>query len=679
MKKITAISLLFLSALQASAEKKLSKQPAFIDFSDKPALHNVPPQYANEPAFIVSRDEAVDYVYEGRTVNGYKTVHTIWKILDSRGIEFLNSIGITADGKTRFIHIKARTIQPNGKVQEVPQDMIKVTVDASGMYKIVIAPEGLEKNAEVELMLKEIVPGHPHIWDYFQYSIPVLSARLDISYPKDFVYESRSYNGMPKMTETTEGTRKHLRVAVSDVPALKAEPYSYSDLYRMKVEIRRHHYTYANYNDQSEIDTWDDFGRGLFDDFYKITDKERGTVNRYLSDLGVHAGGDEMENIKKIEDGIKHDIVQYEYVQGAKIDVLDSIILKKQATPYGYIKLFAACFTQAEVNHELGKAANKGVNRIDDNFEIWSYANYPLFYFPNQKKFMDPLHTHYRCPLVPDEITGGKGIFCNIPPKGIVTGRLYKMRTITPLSVKQTHTNISAGVSFDDNMDAKVDVSYSFTGYASADIRTALATLTKDKEKDLIKEVVDFAEKREDITKYFISNDAPENYYRNKPLIITAAVDAPHRMEKAGDKYMFNVGELIGHRPGLYDKKERHYPVDLDYPHSNYDTITINIPKGYKVVNADGLRKQADYLNRDLKKQISFNSDYTLVTDKKNGDKLIITVAEYLPVTHFPVAEYDRFREVINTASDFNKATVMLEKVKGGGKAKPKAKALAKK
>ncbi len=680
MKKITAISLLFLSALQASAEKKLSKQPAFIDFSDKPALHNVPPEYANEHALIVSRDETIDYVYEGRTVNGYKTVRTIWKILDSRGIDFLHSLGITADGKTRFINIKARTIHANGKVQEVPQDMIKVTVDANGRYKIVIAPEGLEKYAEVELMLKEIVPGYHSIYDYFQFGIPMLSSRLDISYPKDYAYESRSYNGMPKMTETTIGTRKHLRVAVSNVPAFKAEPYSFADLHRMKVDIRRHHYAFANYNDPSEIDTWDDFGRDLFDDYYKITDKERGAVNRYLSELGVQAGGDELENIKKIENGIKHDIVQYGYVQGAKTDVLDSIIAKKQATPYGYIKLFAACFTQAEVNHELGKAGDKSENRTDDNFEIWGYLDNPLFYFPGQKKFMDPLSMHYRYPLVPDEIAGGKGVFCNIPPKGVVTGRLYKMRTITPLSAKQTHRNVAAGVTFNDNMDATVDVSYSFTGYASADIRTALNVLTKEKEKDIIKEVVDFTEKREDITKYFISNDAPESYNGNKPLVITATVDASHMTEKAGEKYIFNVGELIGLRAGLYDKKERHYAVDLDYPHSNYDTITINIPKGYKVVNADGLRMQSEFLNRDLKKQISFSSDYNLITDKKNGDKLVVMVSEYFPVTHFPVADYDRFRDVINTASDFSKSSIILERVKGsGGKAKPKTKALAKK
>ncbi len=70
----------------------------------------------------------------------------------------------------------------------------------------------------------------------------------------------------------------------------------------------------------------------------------------------------------------------------------------------------------------------------------------------------------------------------------------------------------------------------------------------------------------------------------------------------------------------------------------------------------------ADYLNGDLDNVISFNSNYKLVKDSKNGDKLIITVNESYTQLHFPLTEYERFRKVYNTAADFNNVWLVMAK-----------------
>ncbi len=655
------------------SQKKLSTKPKFIEFADnpKPGLHSVPPEYANESAYIIQNDVQLDYKEEGRDLNAYHVIHTIWKVLDERGIENNKSISIRVDGKTRFQYIRARTISPDGRVQEVPQSMIKVTADGGGR-KIAIAPEGLVKNSEVELLLKEIVPGWTFGWRYFQYGVPVQSARWDVSYPREYAFEAKGYNGLPDMKEELMGNRRHMRVEVNNIPALKSEPYSFWDLHRMRAEYKLHHYDLVNYNDRSEVNTWDKLGRVLFNEYYKISQKERAAVNRYLTELGVKAGGREEDNIRKIENGIKNNIVLYAFVQGDSTESLDSIIAKKQATHDGYIKLFAACFTQALVSHELGKSCDKSERQVRNDVENWYSLDYTLFYFPKQQKFLYPLGESYRYPVVPDEIAGGKGVFCLIPPKGIVTGMLAEVRKITPLSASETQSNIAAGVSFNDDMEATVDVAYSFTGYAAADIRNSLLEETKENEKDVVKEVVQFAETREDIQKYYISNEQPESYNENKPLVITASVNAAMLTGKAGQKYVFSIGELTGSRPSLYDKAERKLPVDMAYPEAFNRTITLNIPKGYKVVNPEVLKKNAEFVNRDLKTLCSFSSDYVLTTDKKNGDKLVVTIKESYPVTHFSVVDFERFREVINASYDFSKTSILLEKKPGYVKPKEK-------
>jgi hypothetical protein len=216
-------------------------------------------------------------------------------------------------------------------------------------------------------------------------------------------------------------------------------------------------------------------------------------------------------------------------------------------------------------------------------------------------------------------------------------------------------------------------VSYSYTGYASADLRNALSLMTADKQKDLVKNTVSFARKSTDILKYTISNETPDNYYTNKPLEITATVSTSGLTDDAGKNFLFKVGEIIGRHSELYANDERVLPVDLDYPYMQNRTITINLPPGYKVLNPEILRKHADYVNREIEPVISFNSDYTLVADKKKGDKLVVRISESYTQLHFSPQYYERYREIINTAADFSKATLVISKKDGGRKEVKKA------
>ena len=147
-------------------------------------------------------------------------------------------------------------------------------------------------------------------------------------------------------------------------------------------------------------------------------------------------------------------------------------------------------------------------------------------------------------------------------------------------------------------------------------------------------------------------------------------------MEKAGPEYLFKIGEIIGIQPHLYSEKKRKLPIDIDYPCSFNRTIRVNLPKGYKILNPQDLKMNAEYVNRNLKPFISFNSEYTLTEDKKNGDKLVVTITETYPQVHFPITDWDRFKEVINTAADFDKVVLLIEK-KDGKAVKTKAKKIA--
>jgi hypothetical protein len=685
MKKLSALVILFsVVALSVSAQKKLylSQHPIWVEWADTPVAHPVPPEHASQPAVMLLNDNRIDYRVEGGYIVKHSTNHVIIKVLDDRGIARYSTLGISLKLGTKVPTIKARTISPSGKVQNIDKHRILLGINDEGHYTVVIPMEGVERNSEIEYLIKEINPNDNFGKEDFQYDIPVAKTRFLLSYRKNMIIEGKSLNGFPDVQPELMHNRLQYKVEVDNIPALLPEKNSYYDLHTMGFEYRVSYYVNEN-EEKIKLNTYNNLARKLFDENYKLSNKERSAVNRFLSELGVLANGDEAANIKKIEQGIKKNIVVYPYVNfeerkeviatharrsmslyaagyDESRDVLDSILSKKAASYKGYIRLFAACLTQAGVTHEIGWAWDRTEYRIDPSFESWRGLNYTLIYFPNQKKYLSPTSTALRYPVIPEVLAGSKGVFCIIPQKGAVTGGLYKIRRIMPLSGKENGHDINASVSFTKGMDAKVDISHEWFGLSSAGIRSKLPFVRPENMKKYVAGLLELTGNPSDINSYNFSNDDVSNYYSNKPLTLYASATLSQLVNKAGNRYLIKAGALIGAQDNIYEEKERKLPVDLQYPHSMKRVITIKIPKGYKITNPEATRMSADYLNGELENVISFNSDYKLVKDSKNGDKLVITVKEAYTQLHFPLIEYERFRQVYNTAADFNNVVLVM-------------------
>ena len=125
--------------------------------------------------------------------------------------------------------------------------------------------------------------------------------------------------------------------------------------------------------------------------------------------------------------------------------------------------------------------------------------------------------------------------------------------------------------------------------------------------------------------------------------------------EKAGRKYLFKVGELIGRQIQMYQEKERKLTLVDDYKRSYFRTINIRIPKGYKVVNLDDLNIENSY-EKDGEELLSFKSNYKII-----DGVLSITADEHYRINIIDKSIFEDYRKVINSAADFNKITLVLE------------------
>ena len=143
------------------------------------------------------------------------------------------------------------------------------------------------------------------------------------------------------------------------------------------------------------------------------------------------------------------------------------------------------------------------------------------------------------------------------------------------------------------------------------------------------------------------------DFWDNKPLIIGGTIHTGEPIERAGNKILLKLGELIGRQEEMYQEKPRQLPADVGYAHILERKINFEIPAGYNIKNPEALNMDIQ-VKKEGKTSMGFVSNYTL---EKNQLKLYI-LESYNELT-YPLYEFENFKRVINAAADFNKICLL--------------------
>ncbi|OSZ78672.1 hypothetical protein CAP35_10605 [Chitinophagaceae bacterium IBVUCB1] len=650
MKKL--LSLLASCAILTSAHAQYKLQETW---EANPKLHQIPKEFITESAVFVLDSRHLHYKNEGDKTFVYRTMHRIIKVLDNKGIESFNKIEVPI-GRNEIEVIQARTILANGTVKEVSKDKIKRSKNEEGQESYIFAMEGVEKNAEVELLYREKRNFSVFGAEQLQFSIPTLKAEFTLIIPEGVRFETKGYNGFPTANDSIIDGKHFYYATASNIPALDEEQYSNREAFLMNIEYR------MSYLDKENPDvrlfTWNDLAKRLYNNYYEISDKDKKIVEKYLRSIGVADTDSEEQKIRKIEDEMKTNIMMSEDIDDESYLKFDKIIDKKLTTESGFTALFLACLQVAGIEHEYGLTSNRFTSPLDDKFENWNSLDISIVYYPKLKKWGSVNGIFYRMPIIPTAVTGNKGIFLKMTTLGGMTSAIASVRKIPFMPVEMSNNNIYADVHFDANMIPQLDIKVTFDGHSANGIRESFVYIPKDKEKELVQSTVNVALKPEDIKSYKVENAAFSNYNDNKPLNVIAKVESPQLMEKAGAKYLFKLGDVIGRQVEMYQEKKRKLPIDIVFPHTLYRTITVNIPDGYKVSNPEAIKIMVDHKSASGVQTMAFISDY-----KIEGKKIFITIKEFYGQVNYPASDIEVFKKIINAAADFNKVVLVLEKV----------------
>ncbi len=648
------IAILFFSTIINAQTFNFKQQVAW---SQTPAIHAASKQFTASSAVGILDDRTVEYKVEGKEIYLYNTTHRIFRINDSKGIEMFNKIYVPVYKGGSILVLKARTILANGKVVDLPEDKIKETEEDGRKFKI-FAMEGVEKGSEIEYIYT--TKREPTFFgsEVFQNgSTPYESVQFTLSVPKHLKFDAKGFNGFKLSSDSLIGDQRIIVGYDENVHDIDDEKYAERDPYLKRVEYKLS-YNLSNSED-TRIYTWKEFGKRIYGVYTAITSKEEKPVANLLETINVGSLKNEEAKIEAIENYIKSNINIDKNLIGEDAGALDKIIKRKSADNEGIIRLFANLFEKAGINYQIVFVGRRDEAPLDEDIENWNRVDETAFYFPGTKKYLSPTSIEYRYPYIPAYWAGGRGLFLKGTTIGSFKSAISSFGVVEMLPYQNHSHDMEVSVKFAKNMDTiLLNSRQILTGYGAVGYRPIYAFLPKDKQDEATLEIIKSVAKSTDIKNIKVENAKLTDQSDNKPLIISADVKSADLVERAGDKILFKIGEIIGPQEQMYQEKPRQLPVEMPYPHTLKRKITFEIPVGYRVKNLNDLN--ISIVHKDGEETtMGFVSNY-----KQVAKVVTIDIYESYTKTHFPLSEFEEFKKIINASADFNKITLVLEKEK---------------
>ncbi len=616
-------------------------------------------KHQNEEVVAIKEKEIHDFVIVNQNnFIEYKLIHNILWLNSNDKIEDYNKVYLPIYSNSQLVSSKARVITASKKIIELDASKILEAKDEETKvtYKY-FALEGVEKGAFIEYFY--ITKNTPKYTgnrvalqaDYNKYNVD-----FELIAPRNLEFKFKTYNGLPEIKkDTTIADKNHWKLHLDTLSALEPEEKApYTTLLKQVV-----YKLYKNV-DNPTVSFFDyaKFGQNSYKNIYLPLDKASNkAIKKFIAELGIKPSLSKIEKFRIIESNLKTSF--YVTPQSAEeVETTTSILKNKISSEYGMIKLYAALMTYLDIENQLVFTSNRTQQKFDPEFEAYNFISDYLFYLVDEKIYLDPLDIGSRLGFPNGYLTDNYGVFVEPIKLGDFASGNAKIKYIEPVDYKKSTDSLFVKIKTTaENLNTvNLEFEQRFTGYKAIYIQPYVHLSPKDSREELLKNI---------ITQYYpnakIDNAVFENGeksdFGNLPLIVKADVTSDNYINKAGRKYLFKIGELIGPQLEMYQDKKRTLDTEDRNKKFYYRELRFKIPEGYNAKNLESLVLDESYLDESGNTLFLFKSHYEI-----NEGILVVFIDEYYNQNIIPPAIYEAYRKVINSAADFNKATIILEK-----------------
>lgn len=618
------------------------------------------PEKTDTSSEIILRSKIV---YEAAVENSYSYEyylrHTQTFVNSSQAVERNNKIYLPSSMRSTVLKVKVRVIKPSGEVVEMNDNDIKEATDEDSEQKYkYLAVRGLEKGSVVEEIFVTKSPSEfTGRTCNLQSQYPIHNCSFELIYPKYLVFDIKSYNGFPKLEKDTTYTEDGLvwRKATADfIPPLKDEKYSNRMAHVQQVAYKL---TGNTRTGNMNINSFDKISDILFQRLNReLTKAEGKTLDKVLSAAQVEFGKNEEDKIRKLEDYVKKSMYSSEQLPNNSVSI-DKLYETKLADETSLTRLYVAALNKLGIEHEILINCNHYDVAFQKDFESLNYLDKYFLYFPQHNKYVAPAHVLYRYGFMPYQYRNCYGLFIKKTTLGNLTAGLGTVKFVDADSYLDNTDSLIVDADFSKGFD-NVKYTYRITnsGHEAASLQSVFDYIKEEKDKtDIRKALVKIFADEAEIKDLKTENEGAA-FFAKKPYAVTAHFTSNNYINKAGNKYLFKVGDLIGPQEQMYQEEARKMPIEMNYCKNYYRVITFKIPVGYKLSNADKLNMDIFLKDKQGNRIMAFRSWYDV-----KGEDVTVYVEEYYKAINLPKEEYEPFKAVINASADFNKVVLLFE------------------
>jgi hypothetical protein len=620
-----------------------------------PMLHKLPENFKNESAVYLMDSRTFHYKVEGKNIMQYNSVYRLIKVEDDKGIEMFNKVYVPVLRNAVISDIKARVITSSGKVIDVPQDKIKDEEEDGRNYKL-FAMEGIDKGSEVEYSYTEKKDPSFFGSEIFQNSsVPYYQTKLLIITPKYLKFDAKGYNGFTILKDSVIGDERLIPGYSENIKALDDEKYGLREPYLQRADFKLSYNLSSN--SDVEVYTWKEFARKVYTNVSTLSDKEKKATLKFIAPANIPADASEEKKIMLLEDYMKTHINIDDKLVSEDAENIEAIVKSGNTNNFGSVRLFIALLENANIKYQIVFPSVRDQLPLDEDLAIWDRVDETLIYFPGTGKLVQPSSVVMRYPYVDAYWAGTRGLFLKGTTIGDVKTAVGKFDDVPIEPFENNAQNMEIHAKLDASGDSLIiDTKQILKGYPATGYRPIWAFLSKEKQDDALKEIIQNIAKSENIQNIKAENTKLTDCWDNKPLIISATIHTAELLEKAGNKLLLKFGELIGNQVQMYQEKPRQLPAEMPYAHVEERMVSFDIPEGYIIKNPGDINMDVEY-KKDNVVTMGFVSTYII-----ENNVLKVHILETYHELKYPLDQFETFKKVINASADFNKIVLLLEK-----------------
>ena len=618
------------------------------DWNTNPKLHNITKAETKASSIGILEKHIVEYFHDTLTqqLYSFETTHTINRVNNDKGINKHNTVYIPMRDVKNVIDIKARTINSEGKITILNNNNIKEikNVQEYGDFKI-FAIEGVEKGSEIEVLYTVEKEYDMHGNETLQSDYPIKEAQF-LFITGDLKSRIKAYNTTASFKSIIANDRAAKLLTINNIPAMIEEEYATPMANKISVVYQ----CYPRGRNITQDMFWNNVVNNVGPKFFpkEINNKIKEDLTNVTKN---NASLNVFQKATLLDDYIKSNFTIVKN-NNPELSDLNYILANKSASDLGILKVYGNYLTAFNIEYEIVITANRYRRKFDPDFFSPNMLQDFLIYLPTEEKYIAPDRIEYRVEEAPFNFLGNYGLY-------ITKNLEYYFSKIIQSDPNFSRINRVTDITFDEDLESvTINQSQEYTGHWSATSRAVLNLSTEQGIKDYEDYLTSSGIEDKVVNSYEALNTEMTQLEYNKPFITKSSITSEALLEEAGDSYIFQIGKVIGTQSELYQETKRMNPIEMQYPNQYDYKITIHIPEGYTVEGLEALKINKSYIAVTGQKTCKFESNYTL-----KDDKLIVTIQEFYKSNEYDLNRYDEFRNVINAASDFNKASILLKAI----------------